>query len=369
VVGSAIFRGIPALLAVALAGVASAQEVPSSVRVQFLPPDARSRGLGGAYVAIADDALATFWNPGALGLVSGKSLLPFAWTRPLPQEGDDGWQYTGAVAFGSDGFGGGLHVSYLSHGERSVGGPSPVTWTPSEWIAHFGFGIDLARIWLHGLEPLRWGVGGSLKLVRSYRFPAYEGASELSATMFDMDVGTLLALRLPLRDAPPDARPSHLELRAGATVRNVKDHQFNYGDGGTKEPLGGGPRIGAAAELALFDQGTLGHWIRATGSYDLEYFREYRNTAAAPDPPQLESGWFEYADPIRHAGVEVEVLGILAGRVGHVDGPGGFSGNTVGAGIGAGRTFRARLDWARWPSVDDMFDDIDVWSLITSTDF
>lgn len=57
----AIFCG--ALLAVA---VAAAQEAPGTFEFSFSNPGARSMGLGGAFVALADDATAAFANPAGL---------------------------------------------------------------------------------------------------------------------------------------------------------------------------------------------------------------------------------------------------------------------------------------------------------------
>ena len=57
------------ILAVSLVGVAVAQDAPQpilSVQFSFSNPGARSLGLGGAFVALADDATAAWANPAGL---------------------------------------------------------------------------------------------------------------------------------------------------------------------------------------------------------------------------------------------------------------------------------------------------------------
>jgi hypothetical protein len=46
--------------------VSTAQEAPPSLEFSFSNPGARSMGLGGAFVALADDATAAFANPAGL---------------------------------------------------------------------------------------------------------------------------------------------------------------------------------------------------------------------------------------------------------------------------------------------------------------
>jgi len=47
-------------------GISAAQEAPPSLELSFSNPGARSMGLGGAFVALADDATAAFANPAGL---------------------------------------------------------------------------------------------------------------------------------------------------------------------------------------------------------------------------------------------------------------------------------------------------------------
>lgn len=61
------FSGVTIMFAVLIAGEAAmAQEAPPSLEFSFSNPGARSMGLGGAFVALADDATAAFANPAGL---------------------------------------------------------------------------------------------------------------------------------------------------------------------------------------------------------------------------------------------------------------------------------------------------------------
>jgi len=54
---------------------------------QFLkiPVGARAIGMGGAYVALSDDASAIFWNPGGLANISGNGTVSFVHTKWLAE--------------------------------------------------------------------------------------------------------------------------------------------------------------------------------------------------------------------------------------------------------------------------------------------
>src|SRR3989442_5763388 len=44
-----------------------------------LPPDARSEGMGAGFTAVAEEASAAFWNPGALVFGDELSLIPLSY--------------------------------------------------------------------------------------------------------------------------------------------------------------------------------------------------------------------------------------------------------------------------------------------------
>ena len=51
------------------AGIATAQDVEDQLEYNFLGAGARANGMGDAFVAVADDATAIFWNPAGLFLL------------------------------------------------------------------------------------------------------------------------------------------------------------------------------------------------------------------------------------------------------------------------------------------------------------
>ena len=60
------------LLTVAMllaAGIATAQQVEDQLEYNFLGAGARANGMGDAFIAVADDATAIFWNPAGLFLL------------------------------------------------------------------------------------------------------------------------------------------------------------------------------------------------------------------------------------------------------------------------------------------------------------
>ena len=90
---SSLLFFLPVIL---LAGAAAAQEeAPPVVEFSFSNPGARSMGLGGAFVALADDATAAFANPA--GLVS--------LVRPEVSIEGRGWTYATPGVEGGRGFG------------------------------------------------------------------------------------------------------------------------------------------------------------------------------------------------------------------------------------------------------------------------
>src|SRR5262245_34344444 len=60
-------RAALAILAIALLAAASTAQ-------NFQSPGARASALGGAYVGLADDGYAVFWNPGAMSFVGHQEL-------------------------------------------------------------------------------------------------------------------------------------------------------------------------------------------------------------------------------------------------------------------------------------------------------
>jgi long-subunit fatty acid transport protein len=75
------FTGFVLAAATAWATTASAQTAALSLSI---PPTGRANGMGQAYVAIADDATATWWNPGGMAFLDKKEAsLTYAKLVPI----------------------------------------------------------------------------------------------------------------------------------------------------------------------------------------------------------------------------------------------------------------------------------------------
>lgn len=69
------------------AGLFGSLSKSGTTAAQFLkiPVGARAIGMGGAYVALSNDASAIFWNPGGLANISGNGTVSFAHTKWLAE--------------------------------------------------------------------------------------------------------------------------------------------------------------------------------------------------------------------------------------------------------------------------------------------
>jgi len=137
---------------------------------------ARPLALGGAFVAIADDANAIYWNPAGLARMEGLRLMG---TRAWPFRVPD------------------LHIDYLAVKAPDVGplalGFGWLNTSLKDILSENTFIMSLAR---GGIGPLSAGV--SLKYFRldapgyeTYNDPAYQGA----VSTWGLDVGVLMFLR------------------------------------------------------------------------------------------------------------------------------------------------------------------------------
>ena len=159
----------------------------------------RAQGMGGAFVAVADDATATWWNPA--GLASGayfNALLEYDRSRMPPETSAEAF----AVGFPA------LGLSYYRlpisqmRAATSTGSPDPNRQDQS----HFSqFGATVGQSLSNHLV-----VASTLKLVRA------------GETHGDLDIGAMAAVG---------------HVRVGAVLRNVRKSSFAVGTGGGEEAL------------------------------------------------------------------------------------------------------------------------------------
>lgn len=167
-----------------LSHLASAQEVTKvgTTAAKFLgvPIGARATAMGTAFVSVADDATAAFWNPGALNLL-GK---PELYVSHAEWFGGLSFDYSAFIyPLGINGSGGSIGVSYtaLSMPEERV-----TTIDDPEGVYSGTFDAGSYSIGLSYSKNLtdRFGIGGTVKYITENIFNS-------KATGMAIDIGTL----------------------------------------------------------------------------------------------------------------------------------------------------------------------------------
>ncbi|MBU1701309.1 MAG: hypothetical protein KJ970_16780 [Candidatus Eisenbacteria bacterium] len=327
---------------------------------QFITPDARSQGMGRAFTAIAEGPSANWWNPGALGISRSFYFSPWSAARLVPDLADDVWMRTFGLTGHYRGIGLGAHVAYLSYGESPiVDGYGHAVGSFDSWevVALLGAGIDVIQLMNPEQKNIRWGIGGNLKYFDLDLAPAGAGGVEGPATCstWDMDLGTLMVLRLPL-DVGADGNqsrssagtpPSFIGIRGGYMLKNVLDHTLKFPSEDMRYPLMRFDRLGLAFELGFMHMPPLGYLIRwnvLTLDWENVYFDgSYYNRA------------------IDYRGTELTILGIFTVRHGYIDDKEGeVTDDTWGLGFGVDRSTEkfsrigGRFDYASVPQAEGL---------------
>jgi hypothetical protein len=195
-----------------LSRTAAAQQPFESVGIRAL-------GMGGAFVAVADDASAVYWNPAGLA-TGGPVGATIEWTKlrsgnlgGLPQPGDAG-QSSSLVSLGS--WPVGLFYGKIRSTELIPAGPGV---TNLETFETRQFGATILQSLAHGVV-----LGSSLKYVRGGLTSGQSTAAttgeiindglNLSGSTngaFDLDVGLMVDLE---------------RVRLGLTARNLRQPVF-----------------------------------------------------------------------------------------------------------------------------------------------
>jgi len=205
----------------------------------------RALGMGGAFVAVADDATATWWNPGALAagpFFDASAGMTFDSSSP-DARGRTGWFTASIPALGLSNYR--LRMSSFGTFDPIEGGPGnreeggeavPVRyWQVSQWSATF---VQTLLTGVHAgttLKYLRGTVRQGLAGAGLDDDALLDAAGDLSGGerdgRFDLDVGVLAT------GGP---------VRVGVLVKNLREPDF--GPAGPQLPRQ--VRIGAAVDAA-----------------------------------------------------------------------------------------------------------------------
>jgi len=194
----------------------------------LIAPGARSDGMGRAFVAVANDANAVWWNPGALAFTTGHDISSM-YTKLVPDLADDVFFSYTSYAQHVEGWGGlGFSLGYLSYGKSvatDVDGNELGTFTSYELAPTLAYGTELMK---------DMGFGVSLKLVRVDLAPADKTQDRAAGrgTTFAADIGGLYKL------------PS-LKSSVGLTIQNLGPN-IAYIDQDQSDPLGRNVKLGVA---------------------------------------------------------------------------------------------------------------------------
>jgi len=202
-----------------------------------ITPGARPNGMGEVFVAVSDDATASYWNPAGLAFFSpDKVELTLQHSKWLPQLADDLYFEFLGYAQHLEGWGGiGGNITFMSMGEQQEipeGHTEPVGTFYSYGISGTGsFGTEVAP----GL-----GVGMSLKFIYDHLYYEDSGKGSSFAADFgvlyhvgnfgigDMSLGACLANLGPNMSygGSSENNPLPREIRLGLAFRPVSNELF-----------------------------------------------------------------------------------------------------------------------------------------------
>ncbi len=298
------------LALVLLAGAFGSARAQSEAGAQalLLAPGARADGMGRAWVAVANDANALWWNVAGLAFIRGHDAT-LTHTKLVPDLADDVSFSYGSYVQRVEGLGGiGASIGYLSYGKSTAtdnDGEEIGEFTSYEIAPSIAYGTDIVP---------NMGFGVALKLVRVDLAPpglTLDGRAGRGTT-FAADFGWLF--KIPAWKASVGAVASNI----GPDIAFIDEDQ--------SDPLGRNVRIGAA--YAPFES------------------EVHRFLIAADATRYLLPGRVLAVD-VWNAGVEYEFNRLMALRMGYISDPiGTIEDLTFGLGIGY-RGFR--FDYANVP--------------------
>lgn len=304
---------ISCVLVLAL-GVTNAFAVSEAALLFLLiSPHARAAGMGEAFVGLADDVSAVYWNPAGLAFQEGKQFTSM-YVKWLPQFNlADLYYLFGAYRQDIEGLGTiGGNVTYLNLGEQirtNAQGVEEGRFNSSEWAVTLSYSTLLSE---------NLGVGINLRFIQSNLSPQAAGTELGSgkASAFAFDVGVLKKKFLLDR------------LSFGVNLSNLGP-KVAYIDDSQADPLPTNLRAGFAYQLVNQE------YNKFTLVADANKLLVNRNEDGTADPlfQAFFTSWSNN-DVIFNVGAEYWYANLIALRAGYnYDDAGELKYLTIGAGI------------------------------------
>ena len=231
---------IALVLVAVLAMPAAAQVSIGGAQSLYIHPGGRPAGMGDAFVSIADDAVACWWNPAGLAFLESKYNVSLMHSRLVPDWEDVYYEYA-AYAQQIEGLGTfGASLIYLTYGEQQAttpDDPTPfTTFNSYEVIPSLAYGALLGE---------NLGIGFNLKFIYVDLAPASVTVDKQqgSGTTFAADLGVLWKLM--------DGR-----WNVGGTVQHVGP-KIAYIDEDQKDPLPRNLKLGTSYKLVEDEMNSL----------------------------------------------------------------------------------------------------------------
>jgi hypothetical protein len=321
------------IIAVLMVGIMAASnskvfaQAEAGVPSLIIPPGARANGMGEAYVALAQDATAAWWNPGGLAFVKNRQLA-FMHTKLVPDLASD--VYYEFLGYSSEISGVGtfsISVVYLTYGESIATndqGEQRGTFDSWEGSAVASFAIPVSD---------NFGLGMSMKFIH------VDYAPDEFTTERQSGSGSSVAL-----DAGAMLTDDESGFSMGIAVTNVGP-DISFVDREQSDPLPFTLRTGLA--YRLMDD-------------------EVNNVIVALDIEQ-SLVWLSDKDinrarsEIYHIGGEYRYVNLLSGRMGYIiDEDGDFNAPTYG--LGFIYKDKLSLDYANVPQAQQL-ERVHRWSI------
>jgi hypothetical protein len=331
------FKLLRVTAAIAVATVAFAHPVfavgEAGVPSMIIPPGARANGVGEAFVAIADDATAAWWNVGGLAFVADQNLA-LMHSQLVPDLASDVYyEFLGYSHQLKDLGTLGLSVVYLTYGESvatNTQGQTQGTFKSWETSVLLSFAMPIMT---------NLGIGLTGKYIHADYAPADLTLDRVDGTGSTVAVDAGLLWKVPGFWKVPNDR-----LNLGLSITNAGP-DIAFIDQEQSDPLPITLRVGTAYTPV---SNAISNWML---TFDLEQSLVWL----------IDENVDTRRSEIYHVGTEYRYANLLAGRLGYVyDEDGDFKDATYG--LGFIYKDAVTLDYANVPQATTL-DRVHRWSI------